>query len=559
MKTTTWLAFGCAFAVLLPACKALVRELVPHIERWGNGLTKREGRLEGDAQTGEWTFYFESGQRRAHGRYEKDRQVGPWTYWFENGGVEWNGAYDAEGKRTGEWTFFHADATERARGRYVADFEEGPWEFFHADGSLERAGQYDAGRMSGPWTYRYPGGKTKAEGMCHRGQRTGMWKVADETGKEGVQDYGLRAGVEIAFETWPSGKPRRAGILQNGAAVGRWTSWYENGAQRFCCTMANGKATGVFELRDAGGAVVAAGRLEDGKIVDGTLPAGVLPTLAADVAAWCADAAVAALAPDQRLALFANEMSGAVPASARQPRAPAIEQTPAVAAVVKAIETTPERIAAPMQPAFTVSQEKDTESIVLNYLEGQAPGRPSLKKYPTESSRAPKSGSGSGPRQLTELEGKEFPIGMLKSVDGGEVDVRQYRGKKKVLFVVLRGFLGEVCIYCVAQTEALARCRAELEELGIEVLVLYPGPRENEQSFAKAYELTFGKGAPPYRVFYDPDLEIVTALGIAGDLAYPTTIIVDENGVVQYAYVGKDRADRPAAKALIKKIKELKK
>jgi peroxiredoxin len=69
--------------------------------------------------------------------------------------------------------------------------------------------------------------------------------------------------------------------------------------------------------------------------------------------------------------------------------------------------------------------------------------------------------------------------------------------------------------------------------------------------------MAFGKGAPPYRVFYDPDLEIVQRLGIAGDLAYPTTLIVDEQGLVQYAYKGVNRADRPAAKDLIKVIKGL--
>ena len=84
--------------------------------------------------------------------------------------------------------------------------------------------------------------------------------------------------------------------------------------------------------------------------------------------------------------------------------------------------------------------------------------------------------------------------------------------------------------------------------------MIYPGARENEESFRKLYELEFGEGPPPYRVFYDPDLELVTKLGIEGDLASPTTLIIDKQGIVNYAYVGEHRADRPATNRLIELI-----
>lgn len=532
MKTSTILAVTVA-GLAFVGCKAAFSALVPHVERWANGLTKREGMTASDQQTGEWIYYYESGQRRAAGHYENDHRVGAWTSWFENGGVEWTGTFDPSGKRVGEWTFFHADSTMRARGRYVADAEDGPWEFFHPDGSPDRRGQYDKGLMSGPWTHFHVGGKPKAEGTCHRGQRIGLWTMRDESGKEGVQDFGSRAGVEIALEAWPNGKPKRTGVLQNGAPTGRWTSYHENGSPRFCCTLNGAVASGVFEARNEQGQVTAAGVLADGKVVDGS------PEAAATVAVAC------------------TELAATVAATARAPITPPVPLPPPPPAVVAEVATQEERVPAPAQVAPTVQQEKELAAIVENYRDGESPGRPSLKKYPTDSKK-PASGSGSGPRALTELEGKPLPIDELRGVDGKTVRLADYVGKKQVLLVVLRGFLGEVCMYCVAQTEALAQCRAELEALGIEVLVLYPGPRENEKAFEKTYEMTFGKGAPPYRVFYDPDLELVRKLGVSGDLAYPTTIIVDRQGVVRYAYVGKDRADRPAARALIKKIKELK-
>ena len=147
-----------------------------------------------------------------------------------------------------------------------------------------------------------------------------------------------------------------------------------------------------------------------------------------------------------------------------------------------------------------------------------------------------------------------MPFDILKGVDCKDVNLKDYIGKQRVMVVVLRGFLGEVCMYCVAQTKALAKARSKLEAANVEVLVIYPGARENEESFRQLYEEEFGEGPPPYRVFYDQDLELVTKLGIQGDLASPTTIIIDEQGIVQYAYVGEHRADRPATNTLIKLI-----
>ena len=44
-----------------------------------------------------------------------------------------------------------------------------------------------------------------------------------------------------------------------------------------------------------------------------------------------------------------------------------------------------------------------------------------------------------------------------------------------------------------------------------------------------------------------------------GREAYPTTLLIDEDGIVRYAYTGKNAADRPAAQDLIKLIEKLKK
>lgn len=569
MKTKT-LLLCVGLGMTAAACKFLVQQLVDYTETWSSGMPKSRGSLAGGLQSGEWVFYYESGKPRAKGQYQNDRQIGAWTYYYENQVVERFGAFDDKGLRTGEWTLQYQDQTPQARGSYVADFEDGPWQFFGKDGSLERQGQYDQGQLSGPWYYYYPGGKPKAEGMCFRGQRLGAWRVFDESGKERTQDFGSKAGVQVVRENWPDGKPRRAGVLLNGAPAGRWTSWHPNGQLRFSCTLTGAVASGVFEARDASGNLLAQGRLVNGAFAPGSLAvvngasrdlaAGPLPAVGG-TAPWAVGEALASLAPEAAVALFVAEAGSAVDpvAVAAKP----VETTtpppapPAEAAVIaKTLDAEPTRAPAPMQPDLSVKQRQEMKDYVAEYTEGPKPGGGGslFDKYKASPTAPRPQGTG----ELKDWYGKPMPFKTMKGVDGTEVDLTQYQGKKKVMIVVLRGFLGEVCCYCVAQTKALAQSREQLEKLGIEVLVVYPGAKENEQSFEQAYQMTFNEGSPPYRVFYDADLSLVKQLGIDGDLASPSTLILDEAGLIQFFYKGEHRADRPAAKKLLQIIEGMK-
>jgi peroxiredoxin len=211
--------------------------------------------------------------------------------------------------------------------------------------------------------------------------------------------------------------------------------------------------------------------------------------------------------------------------------------------VIEQLEREPQRVPAEPQPDLTVTQREEMKDYVRDYLEGRSMTRVSKKKY----APVPASERKTGPGERAELKGKPLPFQTLRCVDGTTVELAQFVGKQDLLIVVLRGFSGEVCPYCMAQTKALAQSKVRLDELGVEVLVIYPGPKENQAAFTKAYKAFFDGEVPPYRVFYDPDLEIVETLGISGELAFPTTLIVGKDGLVSYAYVGEHVADRPAA------------
>ncbi|MCB9879478.1 MAG: redoxin family protein [Planctomycetes bacterium] len=551
-------------------CKFLVKQLVDHTEFWPNGLVKARVQLRGDKQDGEATLSYESGRPLAKGFYKDDRQVGDWIFYYENGNEMRSGRYDDAGLRTGEWIYKYEDQTPQSRGSYVGDFEDGPWTFYGPDGAVSMAGAYDAGKQSGLWHFHYAAGRPKAEGIYHRGDRVGPWQVWSESGKSRVQDFGKKAGIVLVRELWDGTDVlRRVGVVENGKPVGRWATWHQNGKSRLEVGLKDGAPHGVFVARDEAGDVIAQGVVEAGQVKPGAIvvqkgvsrpmAAGPLPAAPAAAEPWAALTAWVDVAVEQQVATMVAEAQAAVgdqPFAAlvlrdsEQPTAG--EPAPAAAAVLAQVDEGPMRQPAAAQPGFTIPQKEKLQKIVSEYENGpQAGGTSLFANYaPTAGSLRPASGTG---RRLG-LEGKPLPFTVMKGVDGNDVDLTTYRGKRRVMIVVLRGFLGEVCIYCVAQTKALAKARAKLEAANVEVLVIYPGARENEESFRRLYEEEFGEGPPPYRVFYDPDLELVTKLGIKGDLASPTTLIVDEQGVVQYAYVGEHRADRPATKKLLEVI-----
>jgi peroxiredoxin len=147
--------------------------------------------------------------------------------------------------------------------------------------------------------------------------------------------------------------------------------------------------------------------------------------------------------------------------------------------------------------------------------------------------------------------------------DGKPVELKAYRGKAVVL-VVVRGMPespgGVFCPYCLAQAGSLAAKYDEFKGRGAEVLLVFPGPGEKAAEFAKQVQAKADGGkAMPYPVCVDKDCSACDRLGIRGDLAKPSTFILDPAGEVVYAYVGKSTSDRPSVAALLKELDKLKK
>jgi hemoglobin len=174
------------------------------------------------------------------------------------------------------------------------------------------------------------------------------------------------------------------------------------------------------------------------------------------------------------------------------------------------------------------------------------------EKWIAERYGAAKTASEGEPHE--ELVGRRLPATRFYSSSGEVVDLKSFEGKRKVVLVILRGFAGQVCLHCSAQTIALAQAAEKFRAKNAEVVLVYPGAAENVPAFVEAVENLRAGFTPPFPILLDVDLAAVRTFRILGSLAKPTSIIVDEAGTVRYAYVGREPADRPSAEDLLSAI-----
>jgi len=150
-------------------------------------------------------------------------------------------------------------------------------------------------------------------------------------------------------------------------------------------------------------------------------------------------------------------------------------------------------------------------------------------------------------------------IGSLQFIDTGGDPVRleQYAGQKNVLLVFTRGFSGRLCPFCTTQTSRLIANYDEFARRDTEVLLVYPGQKDQLSEFLAASMEGSDLEKFPFPVLLDEDLAAVNELNIAAQLAHPSTFIIDKQGSVKLSYVGQSPIDRPSIKALLTQLDRL--
>jgi peroxiredoxin len=151
------------------------------------------------------------------------------------------------------------------------------------------------------------------------------------------------------------------------------------------------------------------------------------------------------------------------------------------------------------------------------------------------------------------------PVDPLAFVDasGRRVSLADYRGKKSVVLVFTRGYPGYICPLCSSYTAQIAYRYRDIVAAGAEVLVVFPGSPDKVQDFIRAAKEIVdqeGAAALPFPVLLDVSLRNVAAFGIQGDLAKPSTYVIDREGVVRYAFVGDQPHERPDVATILREL-----
>lgn len=148
----------------------------------------------------------------------------------------------------------------------------------------------------------------------------------------------------------------------------------------------------------------------------------------------------------------------------------------------------------------------------------------------------------------------------LATLDGEQVSLSKLTKDGPVVLVVLRGWPGYQCPICTRQVADLVGHAKEIKKTGARVVLVYPGPGEKLKEHADEFQR--GKGIPAgFDFVTDPDYKFTNQYRLRWDApnetAYPSTFIIDRDGVIRFAKVSKTHGGRATAATILKEVAQL--
>ena len=146
------------------------------------------------------------------------------------------------------------------------------------------------------------------------------------------------------------------------------------------------------------------------------------------------------------------------------------------------------------------------------------------------------------------------------SKDGSIIKLSDFQNKQNVVLVFTEGFNGMLCPFCTTQTSRLVANYKKFQDRDCEVIVVYPGPEEHVDEFIETALKTEKKQVDkvPFPIVLDKEFTATDYFDIHSTHAHPSTYLIDKQGGIKFAYVGKNMtADRPSIKAILDKLDAL--
>ncbi|MFY9855764.1 MAG: peroxiredoxin family protein [Terracidiphilus sp.] len=164
----------------------------------------------------------------------------------------------------------------------------------------------------------------------------------------------------------------------------------------------------------------------------------------------------------------------------------------------------------------------------------------------------------SSAKAQTPAAGDKAPNFTLLTPTGSSISLASDTRKGTTVLVILRGFPGYQCPYCVRQVHDFAEHASDFAAKKVRVLFVYPGPPAALDDHAKEF-LTKEADLPAnIQLVVDPDYRVTNLYGLRWDAphetAYPSAFILDKHRTIKFEKISHTHGDRTTAEDVLKQI-----
>jgi len=156
--------------------------------------------------------------------------------------------------------------------------------------------------------------------------------------------------------------------------------------------------------------------------------------------------------------------------------------------------------------------------------------------------------------------GKPLPAFTAVDEEGKPVSTADLRGRPSVLLFVR----GSWCPFCSRQVDCLTRYYKEINDSGAHLILVTPKPLATTRRVADFFDVDF-------EFWLDESLAIARQLGLllesgvpddyrgeyGDDSLWPTSLVVDSDGIIRYTALSRFIVDRPNPEKLLSVVKKL--